>query len=89
MLTKYSELMENDPTHARRKVLAGVVMTQGDLENAQVISIGTGTKCVSGEYMSLRGAGLNDSHAEIVAKRGLSLYLYSQLQLLTDPGIFM
>lgn len=87
VLTKYSELMENDPTHARRKVLAGVVMTQGDLENAQVISIGTGTKCVSGEYMSLRGAGLNDSHAEIVAKRGLSLYLYSQLQLLTDPDV--
>lgn len=85
VLSKYSELMENDPTHARRKVLAGVVMTQGNLENAQVISIGTGTKCVSGECMSLRGAALNDSHAEIVAKRGLSLYLYSQLQLLTDP----
>lgn len=87
VLSKYSELMENDPTHARRKVLAGVVMTQGDLENAKVISIGTGTKCVSGEYMSLRGAALNDSHAEIVAKRGLSLYLYSQLQLLADPDV--
>lgn len=87
VLNKYSELMENDPTHARRKVLAGIVMTQGDLDNSQVISIGTGTKCVSGEYMSLRGAALNDSHAEIVAKRGLSLYLYSQLQLLTNPDI--
>uniref|UniRef100_A0A1B6D181 Double-stranded RNA-specific editase Adar n=1 Tax=Clastoptera arizonana TaxID=38151 RepID=A0A1B6D181_9HEMI len=88
VLNKYAVLMENDSSHARRKVLAGIVMTRGppgQLNNGEVISIGTGTKCVGGEHMSVRGAALNDSHAEIVAKRGLCLFLYKQLELLANP----
>jgi len=88
VLTKYSELMEGDATHARRKVLAGIVMSRGELDNAMVISIGTGTKCVGGDHMSVNGASLNDSHAEIVARRGLCVYLYSQLSLCSNPGYF-
>lgn len=89
MLAKYSELMENDANHARRKVLAGIVMTQGDLTNATVISVGTGTKCVGGDHLSVNGASLNDSHAEIVARRGLCVFLYSQLLLHSTTGIFV
>uniref|UniRef100_A0A1B6LXN9 Uncharacterized protein n=1 Tax=Graphocephala atropunctata TaxID=36148 RepID=A0A1B6LXN9_9HEMI len=85
VLSKYGELMEGDATHARRKVLAGMVMTRGELTNATVISIGTGTKCVGGDHMSVNGASLNDSHAEIVARRGLCVFLYSQLALLSNP----
>lgn len=78
--------MENDPTHMRRKVLAGVVMTTGPDCPGIVISLGTGTKCVSGEHMSINGAVINDSHAEIIARRGLCYYLFNQLYLLTIPG---
>ncbi|XP_054260675.1 double-stranded RNA-specific editase Adar isoform X2 [Macrosteles quadrilineatus] len=87
VLTKYSELMEGDAVHARRKVLAGIVMTRGDVNapTTTVISIGTGTKCVGGDHMSVNGASLNDSHAEIVARRGLLVYLYSQLTLHANP----
>jgi len=87
VLTKYSELMEGDAVHARRKVLAGIVMTRGEVTNATVISIGTGTKCVGGDHMSVNGASLNDSHAEIVARRGLQVYLYTQLAMHVNPGI--
>ncbi|XP_066509990.1 double-stranded RNA-specific editase 1-like [Hoplias malabaricus] len=82
VVDKFSELTDNFTSpHARRKVLAGVVMTTGiDVKDAQVICVSTGTKCINGEYMSDRGLALNDCHAEIIARRSLIRYLYSQLE---------
>ncbi|KAM9836051.1 double-stranded RNA-specific editase 1-like [Aulostomus maculatus] len=82
VVDKFGQLTENFTSpHARRKVLAGVVMTTGEeVKEAQVICVSTGTKCINGEYMSDRGLALNDCHAEIVARRSLIRYLYSQLE---------
>ncbi|XP_047433040.1 double-stranded RNA-specific editase 1-like [Mugil cephalus] len=82
VIDKFSELTDNfSSPHARRKVLAGVVMTTGtNVKEAQVICVSTGTKCINGEYMSDRGLALNDCHAEIVARRSLIRFLYSQLE---------
>ncbi|KAJ8388125.1 hypothetical protein AAFF_G00146160 [Aldrovandia affinis] len=80
---KYQELADScTPLHARHKVLAGIVMTRGlDLRLAQVVAISTGTKCINGEYISDQGLVVNDCHAEIVARRALVRFLYSQLEL--------
>jgi len=67
--------------YARRKVLAGIVMTTNyNQENAQVICITTGTKCLSGEYMSDSSSALNDCHAEVLARRGMRHFLFWQLK---------
>uniref|UniRef100_A0A8C9JEU3 Adenosine deaminase RNA specific B1 n=1 Tax=Panthera tigris altaica TaxID=74533 RepID=A0A8C9JEU3_PANTA len=83
VLDKFGDLTDNfSSPHARRKVLAGIVMTTGtDVKDAKVISVSTGTKCINGEYMSDRGLALNDCHAEIVARRSLLRFLYTQLEL--------
>uniref|UniRef100_A0A8D0PZP6 Adenosine deaminase RNA specific B1 n=1 Tax=Sus scrofa TaxID=9823 RepID=A0A8D0PZP6_PIG len=83
VLDKFGDLTDNFASpHARRKVLAGVVMTTGtDVKDAKVISVSTGTKCINGEYMSDRGLALNDCHAEIIARRSLLRFLYTQLEL--------
>nr|XP_009490413.1 PREDICTED: double-stranded RNA-specific editase 1-like [Pelecanus crispus] len=83
VVDKFSDLTENFTSpHARRKVLAGIVMTTGtDVKDALVISVSTGTKCINGEYMSDRGLALNDCHAEIISRRCLLKFLYTQLEL--------
>ncbi|MEQ2274849.1 hypothetical protein XENORESO_013511 [Xenotaenia resolanae] len=54
--------------------------TGTDVKEARVICVSTGTKCINGEYMSDRGLALNDCHAEIIARRSLIRYLYTQLE---------
>ena len=65
----------------RRTVLAGIVMTDGDNyeASAQVISIATGTKCISASGLSMTGASVLDCHAEILCRRALCRYFCSHL----------
>ncbi|XP_049791695.1 double-stranded RNA-specific editase Adar-like isoform X1 [Schistocerca nitens] len=87
VINKFTSLIERQPNHARRKVLAGIVMTTGpQMEDAKVICVTTGTKCVNGEHMSVNGAALNDTHAEIVARRCLCDFLFAQLELHADES---
>lgn len=81
VLEKFSELTNGFTSpQARRKVLAGVVMTTGeDAVNAKVLCVTTGTKCINGEYMSDKGMSLNDCHAEILARRSVLHFLHSEL----------
>lgn len=54
-------------------------MTKDDLNSAQVICLATGTKCLSGNYLSLSGESLHDCHAEILTRRCLVKYFYKEL----------
>nr|XP_054602485.1 double-stranded RNA-specific editase B2 [Nothobranchius furzeri] len=65
------------------KMLAGVVMTRGfDLRSARVVSLATGTKCLDLDNLSDLGCPLTDCHAEVLSRRALVRFLYSQLELL-------
>ncbi|KAM4638855.1 tRNA-specific adenosine deaminase 1 isoform 9-T14 [Amazona ochrocephala] len=47
----------------------------------EVVAMGTGTKCIGQNKMRKTGDVLNDSHAEIVAKRSFQRYLLHQMWL--------
>ncbi|KAL8618940.1 hypothetical protein ACOMHN_020359 [Nucella lapillus] len=64
---------------AGRKVIAGLVMKRGADDQGIVISLGSGNRCITGDQLSLEGNTVNDSHAEIITRRGFLRFLYQQL----------
>ncbi|XP_038610057.1 tRNA-specific adenosine deaminase 1 isoform X2 [Tachyglossus aculeatus] len=49
----------------------------------EVVAMGTGTKCIGQSKMRKDGDILNDSHAEVIAKRSFQRYLLHQLKAAT------
>uniref|UniRef100_A0A7M4EQP3 tRNA-specific adenosine deaminase 1 n=1 Tax=Crocodylus porosus TaxID=8502 RepID=A0A7M4EQP3_CROPO len=64
-------------------LLAAVVRLEaaGPRVTKEVVAMGTGTKCIGQTKMRKSGDVLNDSHAEVVAKRSFQRYLLHQLGL--------
>ena len=53
---------------------------EDSIEIPEVISIGTGTKTLTGDHLNASGTGIYDSHGEIVARRGLKRFFYHELE---------
>lgn len=89
ILEKFDSLVVGNMVASRRKVIAGIVQSRGqagEMNELKVISVTTGTKCINGEFMSDSGNGLNDCHAEILSRRCLMRYLYSELEKISANG---
>ncbi|XP_006888887.1 PREDICTED: tRNA-specific adenosine deaminase 1 [Elephantulus edwardii] len=83
-------------------LLAAVVKIQSTADGAsdspdksvpvrkEVVSMGTGTKCIGHSKMRTSGDIINDSHAEVIARRSFQRYLLHQLLLafLEEDSIF-
>lgn len=67
-----------------QKVVAAFVMKQSSKDIGKVVSIGTGNRTILSDHVKKDGTRIIDSHAEIVARRGLKRYLYKQLKVYKD-----
>lgn len=60
-------------------ILSAIVQMNDSDKKLNVVALGTGTKCISSDQLNYRGDILNDSHAEVIARRSLIRYLMDQM----------
>ncbi|GAQ88584.1 adenosine-deaminase (editase) domain-containg protein [Klebsormidium nitens] len=87
-LKAYGSLKKSGkPSGQEFTCLAAIVATSSDCKSESwVVSIGTGTKCLGRSRLSPAGDVVNDSHAEVIAKRGLQRLLYRDLEVLLSEA---
>lgn len=81
-LDKFKKLPKTGkPSCKEWTVLSSILKYNQKTDLLEVVSIGTGTKCLGKDYI-LSGSGeiINDSHAEVMARRGLLRYLMESIK---------
>nr|XP_031842238.1 tRNA-specific adenosine deaminase 1 [Nomia melanderi] len=88
-IEKYTKLGKNGkPSEKEWTVLSGIVLKRQN-DSLSLVALATGTKCL-GEMDLINtelyeeGFRLNDSHAEVLARRAFLRYLYEQIDLLLN-----
>lgn len=78
--TYYTQLQASlEQAQPGRKVIAAFVMEDSLSGSMTVVAVGSGTRCITGDHMSLEGIVVNDSHAEVIARRSLMRFFYKEL----------
>ncbi|XP_060601157.1 double-stranded RNA-specific adenosine deaminase-like isoform X2 [Ruditapes philippinarum] len=85
---KVDELLLQTPESlVGRKVTSAIVMFDRETGVYRVVSVGSGNRCVKGSHITDDGMVLNDSHAEVLARRGFKRFLYYLLRTKDLPII--
>ncbi|KAJ2952270.1 hypothetical protein O0L34_g4549 [Tuta absoluta] len=90
-LDLYEKVPKNGkPVDGEWTVLSCVVQLDSSTSSHEVVALGTGSKCIGASKMCSSGALLNDSHAEVCARRAFLLYLYDNIKYTSadKPSIF-
>ncbi|CAF3609451.1 unnamed protein product [Adineta steineri] len=85
-LSKFQDLNVNELLLGRKTLACILMVTNGQFDQACVISIGTGNGCLAETNLTYAddGTALHDCHAEILARRGLIRYLFEQIKQSKD-----
>lgn len=80
--SKFNELLVLVPNYVNfgRKIVATVLMKTPTDDYGRAVAVGTGNRCVRGEYLVTNGKVIFDSHAEVIARRSFLNFLIKQVE---------
>ena len=79
---KFNDLLVLVPNYVNfgRKIVATVLMKTPEDEYGEAVAVGTGNRCVSGEFLVTNGKVIFDSHAEVIARRSFLNFLMKHIE---------